>query len=928
MAGVVFAEGGAGCGKSTFLAEVARDLAASGALVLSAGGVGAERHVPLNVLRQLLNNQEIPHDRQVDLARILLNGGEAETPSVGRAVGSPTSGEPGWTVTMQQLCAVFRGMASAAPLVIAIDDMQHADSVSLECLLYTVRTSRRARILLICTVDPSHQSTDPVPDADFLRLPAFHRVVLSPLSRDGVSRLLSTRSEQQAESHILAYVLGATGGNPLLLRSLLEEHRRGIPYPAPAEATMPGESADPSGDSSQVAVGGYFYRAALACVSSMGPIPREIAGALAVLGPSGSSETLTKVLHRSAASVAWGLRALDMAGLTETGRLRHPLIAAAALDALPPGHLSRLHQRTAKLLYDRGAPALEIARHLLATGHAADRWAVPILRHAAEEALADDEVTLANACLELSLGMCADEQQRADIRIRLALTTWRINHSAAAQRLTELVADLHAGNLGATQTASLAGLLIARGCLDEAGEALDRLPGRRDSAGRPTDVHCHLSGLWASAEYPVPFAHAFGRPTAQESGEAVQAASGEVPGLAAAASAWSMPGDGSSASAAESAAHVLRHFPLGDTTLPLVTNAVRTLARAGKTDSAVHWCNKLLSEATRRGAPGWQAEFAAVQAEISLSLGLLKDAEEQADQAMTCVPPGGDSVFMGSPLATLIMVFTVMGRYDEATQRVNRPVPETLYRSTYGLGYLRARGHFYLATNRALAAVSDFINAGRIATRWGLDCPEILPWRTDAAQAFLRLGYRARAGQLIKEQLSRSRGRSAHVLGVSLRLCARLVESAERPRLLTEAVDALQTCGDRLELARALADLGAAHQGMGELARASILTRRAWRMAKECGAKPLCEEIIPGGEREEHAGRTRTGLSESEMRVAVLAAHGNTNREISIKLCVTVSTVEQHLTKVFRKLGISRRQQLPARLQVALGGSDARVARS
>jgi DNA-binding CsgD family transcriptional regulator len=51
-------------------------------------------------------------------------------------------------------------------------------------------------------------------------------------------------------------------------------------------------------------------------------------------------------------------------------------------------------------------------------------------------------------------------------------------------------------------------------------------------------------------------------------------------------------------------------------------------------------------------------------------------------------------------------------------------------------------------------------------------------------------------------------------------------------------------------------------------------------------------------------------LSEAELRVAELAAEGLTNRAIGRRLHVTVSTVEQHLTKVYRKLGVSGRVDL------------------
>jgi DNA-binding CsgD family transcriptional regulator len=51
-------------------------------------------------------------------------------------------------------------------------------------------------------------------------------------------------------------------------------------------------------------------------------------------------------------------------------------------------------------------------------------------------------------------------------------------------------------------------------------------------------------------------------------------------------------------------------------------------------------------------------------------------------------------------------------------------------------------------------------------------------------------------------------------------------------------------------------------------------------------------------------------LSGAECRVALLAARGHTNRVISVKLSVTVSTVEQHLTRVYRKLNIQDRREL------------------
>lgn len=93
-------------------------------------------------------------------------------------------------------------------------------------------------------------------------------------------------------------------------------------------------------------------------------------------------------------------------------------------------------------------------------------------------------------------------------------------------------------------------------------------------------------------------------------------------------------------------------------------------------------------------------------------------------------------------------------------------------------------------------------------------------------------------------------------------------------------------------------------------------------VANSFDAEPLCEELLPrGGEEPTTAAvavATRPSriklLTDSERRVASLAAMGYTNREIASRLYVTASTVEQHLTRVFRKLDVKRREELPDEL--------------
>jgi DNA-binding CsgD family transcriptional regulator len=98
---------------------------------------------------------------------------------------------------------------------------------------------------------------------------------------------------------------------------------------------------------------------------------------------------------------------------------------------------------------------------------------------------------------------------------------------------------------------------------------------------------------------------------------------------------------------------------------------------------------------------------------------------------------------------------------------------------------------------------------------------------------------------------------------------------------------------------------------------ARIELRTAHQMFTGMGAALFAEraraELLAAGERARSAaGATDPAgeLTSSERRVADLAAAGLTNVEIATRLFVTTSTVEYHLSKIFRKLSITSRRQL------------------
>jgi DNA-binding CsgD family transcriptional regulator/tetratricopeptide (TPR) repeat protein len=389
-------------------------------------------------------------------------------------------------------------------------------------------------------------------------------------------------------------------------------------------------------------------------------------------------------------------------------------------------------------------------------------------------------------------------------------------------------------------------------------------------------------------------------------------------------------GSGGTTTAIGQAEEILRRCMMVDGALESLIAALTTLLYADRADLAARWSMPLLEQTTMGCSPEWHGAFAAMRAETAVRQGRLAVAVTCGTEALTHVPIPRWGVSIGLPVASIVNAKLGLGLVEDAIRYLALPVPETMFQTPFSLHYLCARGRCRLATGEPAGALSDFLDCGRQMAEWGIDLPGLETWRVDAGRAALALGRLQEARALAEEQLrllpglSRARGKATGLL-------ADVCDPDDRHRLLGESVESFQHAGDQFLLSGALRDLARSFQASGQSHRARAAHERADGLAAACAAYPdedgarlrlargvaappmsVRPPVTAPGSMSTGPADSSDPLSQAERRVAVLAARGATNQQIAEELFITVSTVEQHLTRIYRKLGVSRRVDLPA----------------
>ncbi|MBB4677171.1 LuxR C-terminal-related transcriptional regulator [Crossiella cryophila] len=261
---------------------------------------------------------------------------------------------------------------------------------------------------------------------------------------------------------------------------------------------------------------------------------------------------------------------------------------------------------------------------------------------------------------------------------------------------------------------------------------------------------------------------------------------------------------------------------------------------------------------------------------------------------------------------------TLAGEPDLAVARLR----EAVVQQNGGHRLFRTEAASWLAM--ALLAQRRPADAAAVLAAHPPDAIALLPGLSDQATGALAAARGDLPGALAAYSSAAATARSAgaHTLeltaltelrwlapGASPDRLAALLTSVDAPRLAAEAAAALAVSrgdpGELLEHAAHLEKLG--------------LTDRAARLAEAAsstGGDRRGEAVLLVSRLRGHAAVAVTGsvaLTPREMEIAALAADGRSDREVARALGLSVRTVQSHLARIYRKLGVHSRRDLPFR---------------
>jgi DNA-binding CsgD family transcriptional regulator len=783
--------------------------------------------------------------------------------------------------------------AERQPLLCVVDDALWLDDASGRALAFVARRLLAERIVLVF-------ATREV-GSGLIRLPQFR---VDSLGHRDARALLESILAARLDESVLERIVAETGGNPLALLEL----PRGL---TPTE--LAGGFGLPTAMPLSASIEESFTRR-LARLSD----DARLLLLLAAADPVGDPLLLWRAADKLGISAVAAADS-ETDGLLKLGgqvTFRHPLVRSAVYGSAPVEQRRAVHLALAEVT-NRAAYPDRRAWHLAAAASGHDEEVAFELERSAGRAQARGGLAAAAAFLRRSVELTGDPARRAD----RALAAGRANLYAGA--FDEALRLLPIAEAGPRDELQLAQAELLRGQIAFSSNiGSDAPPLLLSAAKRLERFDVDLAretylDAWGAAWFAGSLATAGG--LLEVSRAARSAPPGADPsqpfsllldglalliteGRAAAAPALRR------ASSAFAAVETPAENSFRWTALPPIPSYVLW------DDEGWYAINaRQLGLAREAGALARMPMGLITGAVIDAWSGEFPKASESTAEAAAIVEATGTSL---APYAAMLLV-ALQGREADAFTLLDSAITEA---AAVGQGFAVQWGAFMKAI--LLNGLGRYGEALVAAQQASDDTPELFisSWALveliEAASRSAGPGHAASALERLTEHTAVAG--TDWGLGVAARSRALLTDGAAAESPYREAIERLGRTRLRPELARA-------HLLYGEWLRrerrridARTELRAAYELFSGIGMEAFAErarvELEATGE---HA-RKRTvdtlgELTPQEAQISRLAAQGHTNREIAAQVFISPSTVEYHLRKAFRKLGVKSRTQLASR---------------
>jgi DNA-binding CsgD family transcriptional regulator len=859
--GVVVA-GEPGVGK-TRLAEAATDvLGRRGAGVVRVVGTPSLQSVALGALAWLLP--------------ALDNDADDELPSASPPAASNAD-------RLAAACAALGQHADGADLVVVLDDAQWLDDATLAVARQLLLARSAALLVTLRTGEPAAELI-----TSLWRDELCERLDLQPLSARQVGELAAHRLGGPVDPETIARLTSVTAGNPLYLRELLDGlvHAGGL-SPVEGQWVWRGD----------VVIDDRLAELLMLRANRLSPAARGLAVAVAVAEVL-PDDTVARLAEPAVVREAHrqGVLVTDRQH-RPTVRLKHPLLGRVLANSVP----------------DRRLPLRQVVTALRSGTHHTDADLVRLARWGVETGDADAEDLATAARLlavvdhERATGFAAAAVEARDtlanrlLHIETLVSALRYDEALRAldvvdKRIAARSDDAPADDLD-SDTARATADLWRISCL---GWGERDLPGVRAVVdGFPPDhpararLEAHWSAVvatYGSTEASARAAELISHPDPAVSLRALAAAD-LVDCL-----------EGRCVSCYERAEQLLfAAAARGDAERKarwVMAPLLRSLLLAGRIDDFGQYLDLAVEQVSPRALPPAyvalpQGRYALVQGRALEAVDRLGLAVEQARQGQV------EPWWHRFAAASLSKAYALVGRVDESVA-----LAEESERVAATLGLVGPRPEDLDSRRELLwtTAASQGVAAGRSAAEAEVQhCVEV------AAPMFELLARHdaIRLGSSPSDHLDRLAELLVTIEGAwpePIELHARGLATGDGA-LLERSVELMAEMGAWLQAAEVAAQAAAAYEKAGDGAGQRRLLTRAGALAALC--EGVVRPVSP-------AAPEPAGLTARERDIARRAAAGMSSRAIAEELFVSVRTVDNHLGRIYAKLGVKSRAELHA----------------